>query len=143
MFEAGKALQFRLWHVLRIAPNQPTEPVRLHGLGYGLECPWRSFHTSEGAALDSFDIRLLGGAETEWDSRGYHDPGDNHGTHSFPLLALISHANFDGLLGITHTQKIFVSSPDLGAVFEVAESLKRGSRFVRRDACRVPAVKPM
>ena len=30
---------------------------------------------------------------------------------------------------------LFVRTPDFGASFEVAESLKRGSRFVRRDAC--------
>src|ERR1019366_9740699 len=50
-FEAGKALQFRRWQVLRIAPYQTMEPFWLDGLGYGLEWRWRPFHTSEGAEL--------------------------------------------------------------------------------------------
>ncbi len=61
--------------------------------------------------------------------------GDNHGDPLVSPVAVISHANFDGLLGIEHTQKILVGSAHFGTFFEVAESLKRGSRFVRRDAC--------
>lgn len=59
------------------------------------------------------------------------------GTHCFPPVGVISHANFDGLLGILHTQKILVGShaPFRDLAYEVAEPLKRGSRFMRRDAC--------
>jgi hypothetical protein len=34
-----------------------------------------------------------------------------------------------------HGKVLFVRTPDFGASFEVATSLKRGSRFVRRDDC--------
>ena len=49
----------------------------------------------------------------------------------------ISHANFDGLLGIKHTQKFLVRSHARfrGLLYEVAESLKRWPRFVHRNAC--------
>ena len=41
-----------------------------------------------------------------------------------PSQLRLSDANFDGLLGITHTQKILVvGAADFGASFEVAESL--------------------
>jgi hypothetical protein len=51
VFEAGKALQFHLWRILRIAPHQAAEAAWLDGLGCGLGYPWRSFPTSEGARL--------------------------------------------------------------------------------------------
>jgi len=66
---------------LWIAPNQPAEPVRLHGPGYGLECPWRSFHIPKRQRLH-VDIGPLGGADTDG-SRGYHPP-ISPGPISFP-----------------------------------------------------------
>ena len=63
--------------------------------------------------------------------------GDNHGDPLISPVIVISRANFAGLLGIAHTQKIFVRSarPISGPPCEVAESLGRGSRFVGREAC--------
>src|ERR1017187_10108811 len=46
-FEAWKALQFRLWAILLIAPTQPMEPTWLDVLGRGVAWLWRPFHTSE------------------------------------------------------------------------------------------------
>jgi hypothetical protein len=68
-------------------------------------------------------------------------PAISAGLPSVSPTALISHANFYGLLGITHTQKIFVSLPDLGAVLEGAASLSAG--HVSRVAMLVrTSVKP-
>jgi hypothetical protein len=57
-------------------------------------------------------------------------------THKFAIVE-ISHANIDRLLGIKHTQKFLVRSHARfrGLLYEVAESLKRWSRFVHRNAC--------
>ena len=61
--------------------------------------------------------------------------GDNHGNPLLSPIAVISRANFYGLFGIKHTRKILVRLPaHFGNCSEVAEPLKRGSRFVHRDA---------
>lgn len=61
--------------------------------------------------------------------------GDDQGDPLVSPVTVISCANFAGLLGILHMQKILSSHAQFGTFFEVAEYPKRGSCFVRRDAC--------
>jgi hypothetical protein len=83
------------------------EPVRLDHLVCGLECPLRSFHTSEGQRLH-FDFRT-GGAETEWDSRAHDDLAITMGAQYFPCctkyhmpILMVC------LLGSLHTREIVI-----------------------------------
>ena len=66
----------------------------------------------------------------------------NHRTQLLPHCTNIT-CHFDRLFAILHTQKIFsFGTPDNQGLREVPESVKGGSRFLRRDVY-VPALKPM
>ena len=73
----------------------------------------------------------------------YAPVGDNHGHPLLPPVALISHANFDGLSGILHTQEVVVRSPPFrDLVLKWRNRLSVGT-FRASRCLRVPAVKPM